>query len=41
MRLETVDLEVRLIHHRLGDMVPTYIFLCMLAYYVECHMRQV
>jgi len=38
--LKTVDLQVRPIHHRLPERVRAHIFLCMLAYYVEWHMRQ-
>lgn len=38
--LKTVDLKVRPIHHRLEDRVRAHIFLCMLAYYVEWHMRE-
>ena len=38
--LKTVDLHVRPIHHRLPDRVRAQILLCMLAYYVEWHMRQ-
>ena len=38
--LKTVDLKVRPIHHRLADRVRCHVFLCMLAYYVEWHMRQ-
>ena len=38
--LKTVDLHVRPIHHRLSDRVRAHILLCMLAYYVEWHMRQ-
>lgn len=38
--LKTVDLHVRPIHHRDSDRVRAHIFLCMLAYYVEWHMRQ-
>jgi transposase len=37
--LKTVDLKVRPIHHRLADRVRAHVFLCMLAYYVEWHMR--
>jgi hypothetical protein len=37
---KTVDLEVRPIHHRLADRVRAHVFLCMLAYYVEWHMRR-
>jgi hypothetical protein len=38
--LKTVDLKVRPIHHRLEERVRAHIFLCMLAYYVEWHMRE-
>ncbi len=38
--LKTLDLHVRPIHHRLADRVRSHIFLCMLAYYVEWHMRE-
>ncbi|HVS57752.1 MAG TPA: IS1634 family transposase [Casimicrobiaceae bacterium] len=38
--LKTVDLKVRPIHHRLENRVRAHIFLCMLAYYVEWHMRE-
>ena len=38
--LKTTDLKVRPIHHRLADRVRAHIFLCMLAYYVEWHMRE-
>jgi hypothetical protein len=38
--LKTVDLHVRPIHHRLEERVRAHVFLCMLAYYVEWHMRQ-
>ena len=37
--LKTMDLKIRPIHHRLADRVRAHIFLCMLAYYVEWHMR--
>ncbi|MEW6350509.1 MAG: IS1634 family transposase [Thermodesulfobacteriota bacterium] len=37
--LKTVDLKIRPIHHHLGDRVKAHVFLCMLAYYVEWHMR--
>ena len=39
--LKTVDLKIRPIRHRLEDRVRAHIFLCMLAYYVEWHMREV
>ena len=38
--LKTVDLKVRPIHHRRADRVRAHVLLCMLAYYVEWHMRQ-
>jgi len=39
-RLKTVDLHVRPIHHHLSDRVRAHVLLCMLAYYVQWHMRQ-
>jgi transposase len=33
-------MQIRPIHHWLEDRVRTHIFLCMLAYHVEWHMRQ-
>jgi len=38
--LKTVDLKVRPIHHRTAARVRAHVFLCMLAYYVEWHMRR-
>lgn len=38
--LKSIDLEVRPIHHRRPDRVRAHVFLCMLAYYLEWHMRQ-
>lgn len=38
--IKTVDLKVRPIHHRLENRVRCHIFLCMLAYYVEWHLRR-
>ena len=38
--IKTIDLKVRPIHHRLADRVRAHILLCMLAYYVEWHMRE-
>jgi len=38
--LKTIDLKVRPIRHRLEERVRAHIFLCMLAYYVEWHMRE-
>jgi len=36
----TVDLHVRPVHHWLEDRVRVHVFLCMMAYYLEWHMRQ-
>ncbi len=38
--LKTIDLKVRPIHHRTANRVRAHIFLCMLAYYIEWHMRE-
>ena len=38
--LKTLDLKVRPIYHRLEERVRAHIFLCLLAYYVEWHMRE-
>ena len=38
--LKTVDLQVRPIYHWLADRVRAHVLLCMLAYYLEWHMRQ-
>jgi Transposase DDE domain len=38
--LKTIDLHIRPIHHHLADRVRSHILLCMLAYYVEWHMRE-
>jgi hypothetical protein len=38
--LKSIDLKIRPIHHRLAERVKTHVFLCMLAYYVEWHMRK-
>jgi transposase len=38
--MKTIDLHIRPIHHRLENRVRAHIFLCMLAYYVEWHMRE-
>ena len=39
--MKTIDLHVRPIHHWLETRVKAHIFLCMLACYVEWHMREV
>jgi len=38
--MKTMDLKIRPIHHHLTTRVRSHVFLCMLAYYVEWHMRQ-
>ncbi|HLP42862.1 MAG TPA: IS1634 family transposase [Fibrobacteria bacterium] len=38
--LKDVDLQIRPIHHRLEDRVRAHVFLCMLAYHVEWHLRR-
>jgi hypothetical protein len=37
--LKTVDLDIRPIHHRTAARVRAHVFLCMLAYHVEWHLR--
>ncbi|NEP27843.1 IS1634 family transposase [Moorena sp. SIO3I6] len=37
---KTMDLKVRPISHHLESRVKSHVFLCMLAYYVEWHMKQ-
>ena len=41
LSMKMMDLKVRPIHHHLEGRVRAHIFLCMLAYYVEWHMREV
>ena len=36
-----LDIRIRPIHHRTEDRVRAHIFICLLAYYVEWHLRQV
>ena len=38
--MKSVDLKIRPLHHRRPDRVRAHVFLCLLAYYVEWHMRQ-
>jgi transposase len=38
--MKNMDLKVRPIYHRLDDRIKAHIFLCMLAYYVEWHLRR-
>ena len=38
--MKSISLHVRPIHHRKTNRVIAHVFLCMLAYYVEYHLRQ-
>jgi transposase len=38
--MKSDDLAIRPIHHRLEDRVRAHVFLCMLAYYLEWHLRK-
>lgn len=38
--MKTMDLKIRPIRHRLAKRVRAHVLLCMLAYYVEWHMRE-
>ena len=38
--LKSVDLQIRPIHPWLAERVRAHVFLCMLAYYLEWHMRR-
>jgi Transposase DDE domain len=37
--LKSVDLQIRPVHHWIEPRVRAHVFLCMLAYYVEWHLR--
>jgi transposase len=37
--IKTVDLSLRPIYHRNDERIRSHVFICMLAYYVEWHMR--
>jgi hypothetical protein len=37
---KSIDLQIRPIRHRLAERVRAHVLLCMLAYYVEWHMRE-
>jgi transposase len=39
-RLKTVGLEIRPTYHHLDRRIESHVFLCVLAYYVEWHMRK-
>src|SRR5207247_8598791 len=38
--VKTVDLKIRPVHHRLEKRVRAHVLLCMLAYYLEWHIRR-
>lgn len=38
--MKTVDLSLRPIYHRNEERIRSHVFICMLAYYVEWHMRE-
>jgi hypothetical protein len=38
--IKTTDLDIRPIYHYVSPRVRAHVFLCMLAYYLEWHMRQ-
>lgn len=38
--LKSIDLEIRPINHRHADRVRAHVFLCLLAYYLEWHLRR-
>ena len=38
--IKTISLHIRPIHHRNKNRVVAHVFLCMLAYYVEYHLRR-
>jgi transposase len=38
--MKTINLRIRPIHHHLEKRVRAHVFLCMLSYYVEWHMRK-
>ena len=38
--IKSLDIRIRPIHHRTEDRVRAHVFLCMLAYYVEWHLRK-
>lgn len=38
--MKTVSLEMRPVHHRTDDRIRAHVFLCMLAYYLQWHLKQ-
>ena len=38
--MKTVQLEIRPVHHKTDNRIKCHVFICMLAYYVMWHMKQ-
>jgi hypothetical protein len=38
--LKSIDLQIRPVHHWIGPRVRAHVFLCMLGYYIEWHLRE-
>ncbi len=38
--LKTAQLEIRPVYHRIDDRIRAHVFICMLAYYLQWHMKQ-
>jgi transposase len=38
--MKTVSLEMRPIHHKTDQRIRAHVFLCMLAYYLQWHLKQ-
>ena len=39
-QFKTVQLEVRPVYHKLDRRIRSHVFFCMLAYYLQWHMKQ-
>ena len=39
--MKSIDLQIRPVHHWIEPRVRAHVFLCMLGYYVEWHLREV
>jgi len=39
-QIKTVQLEIRPVYHKLDQRIRSHVFVCMLAYYLEWHMKQ-
>jgi hypothetical protein len=40
LAMKSIDLQIRPVHHWIEPRVRAHVFLCMLAYYVEWHLRE-